>query len=212
MRHAALGFLFSMAVATAQDAATPAGPLKKGSAVPSTFRALVAADDRYAKDNPRNRVQKMHDLVTDNGLNPVLVAFVRTAPAAGSPGEKLGKEMSALFAKYKADRLGTFIVFLTLDQEYQLDTDRDAKRQAAEALFAQLKGTEANFGVPFAIAAKASPETKAWTLEDKDEVAIFYYNRMTVQNAWRFAADQLPNDDAVKAIKDAIAADLKPKK
>src|SRR5438552_5405126 len=84
------------ALALAQEDAPASKPLKAGDKVPDTFRAFLAADQRFEKDSPKNRARKMHDLVTDNGLNPVLVAFSRQPPEAEKPVAKLARQMSTL--------------------------------------------------------------------------------------------------------------------
>src|SRR5438552_3088754 len=135
------------ALALAQEEAPAAKPLKAGDKVPDTFRAFLAADQRFEKDSPRNRAKKMHDLVTDNGLNPVLVAFSRQEPKADSATAKLAKQMSSLVTTFKPERLGGFVVFLTLDKEYPEEDNRDAKAEAAENLSKQLQSAN----VPFAL-------------------------------------------------------------
>jgi len=204
IRAALVTMLFSC-VALAQDPAV-AG-LKAGDAVPETFRAFLAADSRFEKDSPKNRAKKMHDLVTDNGLNPVLVAFVRSVPAADTPAAKLARRMSELVETYKPERLGGFMIFLTLDKEYQQEENRDPKAKAAEDLSAQLQSGN----VPFGLAAKESAATKAWGLSDKDEIVVVYYNRLRVQKVWSFAADKL-TDEEIKAIGTYVNGELKSKR
>ncbi len=206
IRATGLILLFST-LASAQEGAA-VKPLKAGDPIPQTFRAFLAADQRFEKDSPKNRPKKLHDLVTDNGLNPVLVAFVRTAPAADTPAAKLARAMSGLVTTFKPERLGAFMLFITLDKEYQLEENRDPKAEAAANLSAQLQSGN----VPFGLAAKESDATKAWGLSANEEIVVIYYNRMIVQKVWTFAADKLPTDDDIKAIQSCVETQLKPKR
>ncbi|CAN5550998.1 hypothetical protein BH11PLA2_BH11PLA2_05350 [soil metagenome] len=214
--RALMTVLLLSVLATAQDE-TPVRPLKAGDPVPANFRAFVAADERFEKGSPRNRISKMHDLVTDNGLNPVVVVFSRqdTAPdkaATDQPVAKatsaLASELSRLVTKYKPDRLGAFVNFITLDKEYQEQENRDPKAIATAALSAQLQ----TGNVPFTLAAKKSANTAAWGLDDKADITVVYYDRMVVKNVWTFAADKPPTAEDIKAIAAAVETDLKPKK
>lgn len=192
-------------VAVAQDAPKP---LKPGDAVPAAFRAFIAADERYEKGNPNNRVNKLHDPVTDNGLNPVLCAFVRSEPAADSPAAQLARQMSSLVADFKADRLGGFMIFLTLDKEYQEQENRDPKAEAVANLSTQLQSGN----VPFGLAPRTSAATEAWGLGESDEIVVIYYNQMVVKQVWRFTADKPPTADDLKAIAEFVRGELKPKR
>jgi hypothetical protein len=183
-------------------------PLKENDAVPSNFRAFVVSDQRYEKDSPRNRIHKMHDLVTDNGLNPVLAAFSRQQPQADNATAKLAKAMSALATTYKPDRLGAFVMFLTLDKEYPEEDDRDKKVKAVDDLPTQL----ASGNVPFAMSPRKSAATAAWGLDEKDEIVVMYYNRMVVQKVWKFTAEKPPTDEDIKAIGAYVDSQLKAKR
>ena len=195
-------------IVLAQDDAPTAKPLKAGDAVPGNFRAFLAADARFEKDSPKNRVAKMHDLIADNGLNPVLGVFSRTAPAADTPVARLAKQMSALVTTFKPERLGAFVIFLTLDKEYQEEDNRDPKAEAAANLSAQLQ----TGNVPFGLAAKSSKATAAWGLSDKEEVVVVFYNRMIVKKIWSFTAEKPPTDEDLKVINAYVESELKPKK
>ena len=109
---------------------------------------------------------------------------------------------------FKPERLGAFMIFLTLDKEYPEEEGRDAKAKPAEDLSAQLQSGN----VPFGLAAKKSAATAAWGLGDKDEIVVLYYDRMVVKKVWTFAADKLPTDDDIKAIGKYVEGELKPKR
>lgn len=112
---------------------------QKGTFVSTTFRAYIVADDRWPpkvdsktqkkESDPKDRTNKIHDLVTEHGLNPVVAIFVRTDPdrlkndvtggrfAVG----KLALEVNNLLTDkahnglYKGARLAGFVMFLRLD-------------------------------------------------------------------------------------------------
>jgi hypothetical protein len=192
--------------AIAQDIA-PAAALKAGDPVPANFRAFVAADARFEKGSPRNRQNKLHDLVADNALNPTIAVFSRTAPAADTPAAKVTAVLTKLVTDFKAERLGAFVNFITLDKEYQNEEGRDAKAAAAAALSTQLNSGN----VPFTLAEKKSAATAAWGLDDKTDLLIVYYDRMTVKKVWSFTADKTPTTDDLKSLTTTIEADFKKK-
>lgn len=198
--------IMTTALATAQDKEIK--PLKAGDPVPANFRAFLATDERFEKDSPKNRPKKMHDLVTDNGLNPVLAVFVRSTPAADAPAAKLARQMSELVKTYKPERLGAFVMFLTLDKEYPEEDGRDAKAKPLEDLAAQLQCGN----VPFGLAAKSSPATSAWGLSETDEITIIFYDRMVVKKVWTFTTDKPPTEADLKALSEYLAGELKPKR
>lgn len=82
-------------------------------AVPSPFRSYIVYDGRYPLDNPKNRQDKMHCLVCENGLAPVVAIFSRTVPADGdAPLARLMKALHPLIPKYRGDRFAAFVIFL----------------------------------------------------------------------------------------------------
>src|SRR5579885_924964 len=146
-----LAGLCAAAAVRAQDEKPAAG------AVPSGFRSYIVVDDRFPPKvnppkrpedrDPRDRTRMMHDLVVESGLNPTVAIFSRTVPAADSPTANLVKQLDQLAVKHRADNLGVFAIFLTLDKEFPQDDARnekgeflrDVKAQQVQALAAQLK-------------------------------------------------------------------------
>jgi hypothetical protein len=104
--------------------------------VPSTFRMFLVSDKRFDSlrdpetkmplkgpdgkevPDPKNREGKIHCLVCEYGLNPVVATFIRadagSLDAESSVG-KLLKGVDALVAKHRADKLAAFAAFLRLD-------------------------------------------------------------------------------------------------
>jgi hypothetical protein len=199
--------LVTSTAAVAQD--PPAVVMKPGDPTPAPFRSFIVADDRTDAKNALNRTNKMHDLVTEQGLNPTVAIFSRTTPgAADVPLAKLVKQLDSLAVKHRADRLGVFVVFLTLSKEYPEDEQRDEKAKAVRDLAGQLKAQS----VPFALAAGASDATKAWGLAEGHDLTVVFYDRLKIRFVKTFAADKPPTDDDIKKIVDAVDEELKPKK
>src|SRR5262245_3919382 len=110
-----------------------------GSFVATTFRAFIVADDRWPPEvdaktqkktaDPKDRTNKIHDLVTEFGLNPTIAIFVRTdldklkgdATSGRFGVGKLATEVNNLLTDkvhngvYKGARLAGFVMFLKLD-------------------------------------------------------------------------------------------------
>lgn len=125
------------AVAAAQGVARGAA---EGNVVPSPFRAQLVVDNRFPpkvnppKDDedrdPRDRTGKMHCLVCEHGLSPVVAIFVRDTPKAGDglsnllakldaknpkPEEAAIRPRVGLIPEHRADKLAAFVMFLKLD-------------------------------------------------------------------------------------------------
>lgn len=139
----AAGLLLA-AAATAQDT-PPAGPPAglPGGLIPATFRAYMVADDRFppkekTADRPdgrdeRNRTDRMHDLVSEYGISPVVAVFVRADPAklTDSGVVKLARALDANLKvvdetvksqeerikrqEYRANKLSGFVQFLRIE-------------------------------------------------------------------------------------------------
>ncbi|HVK15327.1 MAG TPA: hypothetical protein VM533_00170 [Fimbriiglobus sp.] len=210
--------LAGLVAGVAVRAQDPKATLAAGAPVPTGFRAYVVADDRFAPKvsppkrqddrDPRDRTKMMHDLVVEHGLNPTIAVFTRGKLEKDSPAARLAQALDPVVAKHRADNLGAYLVFLTLDKEFPQDDRRDEKGQflrdlqadAIRALATELKTPR----VPFALAAAKSPQATAWGLGENDLVVVLY-DRMKVTRAWAFPAGQAPTDEQIKEI--AAAAD-----
>lgn len=208
----AVGLLALGSFALAQDAKPAADT------IPSSFRAFVAADDRFEKGSPRNRADKMHCLVVDNALNPTVAVFSRLPPMLATGAQPVANaEVSKLAAKLnelvtdkelKAQRLGAFVIFLTLGKEYPEDDKRDEAAKQAKDLSTQLK----TLGVPFALAPGKSESTAAWAIGEKDTLTVVFYREMKVLQKWTFTAEKPLGDDDVQTISAAVEKELRAKK
>jgi hypothetical protein len=199
--------LLALAVGTAALARTQSTGMKPGDPVPSTFRSFIVVDDRTdPKKDARNRTNRMHDLVTENGLHPAVIVFSRTTPQKDdAPVAKLIKQLDTLAVKHKADRLGAFVQFLTLAKEYPEDDQRDERAKAVRDLAGQLKAAN----VPLGLAAGASDQVKAWGLGEGHDLTVVLINRMKLRQAWTFTVEKPATDDDIKKIVDAIETELK---
>lgn len=104
-------------------------------AIPGSFRMFLVKDGRFppltdaegkllkgptGKDvpSPKNREGKIHCLVCENGLAPMIATFVRADAKGIGPDSgvgKLAKGLNAMIPKYRADKLGGFVAFLRHD-------------------------------------------------------------------------------------------------
>jgi hypothetical protein len=209
----ALAGLCAAAAGRAQDAKSASG-----ATVPAGMRAYVVVDDRFAPKvsppkkpedrDPRDRTNKIHDLIVEHGLNPTLAVLTRTPPTEDSPAARLAKQLDPLVAKYRGNNFGAFVVFLTLEKEFPQDNRRDAagnflrdlQVDAIRKLAAQLKTPHVVFG----LAAGQSPQVEAWQVGENDLVVVLY-DKMRVLKRWNFAAGQAPTDAQLKQIVDETA-------
>jgi hypothetical protein len=228
IRHAATALWLLAAVALAGRADLPIAPPKN--VVPSTFRAQLVVDDRFKEPitnpdgskgpDPRNRTGKIHCLVCEHGLAPVVAVFVRadTADAKVEPGlTKLLKATDALLPKYRADKMAAFAMFLSLDggrklvkladgsevetdKEYPDDEKRDAKAKDVKDYAAKT----ATPGIPFGLAPATSTALTAFAIGD-EPVTVVIYNRLRIVNRWALKADDL-TDEKIDAIMQATQA------
>ncbi len=179
---------------------------KPTATVPGNFRSFVVTDERFDKGSLRNRAGKMHCLVSDNGLYPVVAVFSRTTPDKTDAGlSKLVVRLDKLVVDHRAERLGAFVIFLTLGKEYPEDDQRDIKAKSAADLSAQLK----TGNVPFGVAASKSDAVSAWEIADADDLTVTLYSKMKIVKKWTFAADKPIGDEEAKAIEDAVKTLLK---
>jgi hypothetical protein len=226
--------------ASAQDPKTPLPP----NVVPSTFRAFLVTDDRFppvktpdGKDmpDPRNRTGKIHCLVCENGLAPVVAIFVRADAAklkdpnkfgASKSVGKLVKSLDALIPKYRSDKLAGFVMFLRLEggertvklagadgmPDTTLTVDQeypdDEKRDEYAKDIKDFAGLVNAPNVPFGLAPDKSKAVTAWKIPEKADVVVIVYNRMRiVGQPWVFeqAAD-LTDEKIAEILKSAETA------
>ncbi len=201
--------------------------------VPATFRAQLVVDNRFPpkvkppKDDddrdPRDRTGKIHCLVCEHGLSPVVAVFVRGNVALDKVQvtdglSKLIKGTDTLIPKYRSDKLAGFAMFLKLeggkkavpvkdpvpggpenievDLEYPHDEMRDAK--AAEVKnYAGVVGAE---NVPFGLHPDKSVSITAFGIGDATPVTVILYNRLRTVQRWELKLDELTDEKVAEVL------------
>ena len=195
---------------------------KPGTVIPSAFRAFLVTDGRFpptklpgGKEEPdaRNRAGKIHCLVCENGLAPVIGIFVRNDLKNLAPDKGVGALISQVnrlisIPKYRAQKLAAFVMFLRLEDgtktvtvktqkdgmevetkiEQDLEYPDDEKRKEYVDEIKQYATAVNAPNVPFGLAAKKSKALTEWSVKD-DEVTVVLYYRMRFVNLWRFQKD-----------------------
>jgi len=219
--------------ATAQDPKAEPKLAIPADVIPSAFRMFMVTDDRFepVKDaegkpligpdgkpvpNPKSRKGKVHCLVCENGLAPMVVAFVRSNPddiKADSGVGRLAKGLDAMIPNYRGDKLGGFVAFLRteggtkvvtvktkkpdgteveekVEADLEYPDEDDKKRDAERDKIAGLAGTLNVPNVPFGLAAAKSKALAAWGVKDADVTVYVYYRMRRVGPGWTFASDK----------------------
>lgn len=209
--------------------------------VPAPFRAQLVVDNRFPPKvkppkndgdrDPRDRTGKMHCLVCEYGLSPVVAVFVRGDVSKVQPTDglsKLIKGTDALIPKYRSDKLAAFVMFLKLDSgtkavtvkgpdgsdakvavdlEYPHDEARDAK--AAEVrTYAGVVNAD---NIPFGLAADKSGGLGDFAIGNDTPVTVIIYNRLRTVHRWELKIDEL-TDEKVAEILGATEAMVRGKK
>jgi hypothetical protein len=140
---------------------------------------------------------KFHSLVSEHGLDPVVLVFVRGV----EPGDfvkDLLQKLDALAAKYEPLRLTVVAVFLT-DDVKDLVKD-DAKREEAAGKVMDTVGKLEHV----AAALDVLPDVKdAYKLNDNAELTVMLYNKFRVETNRAFAAGTL-DEAGVGSVVDEI--------
>jgi hypothetical protein len=251
MRIRTLFVAFGLAAAIALSSpAAPADDAKKvepkfdlpADVLPSTFRMFLVTDKRFeplkdadgkllkgpdGKDlpSPKNREGKIHCLVCEYGLNPVVAIFVRADAAMVGPADGVGKlikGVDALIPKYRADKLASFVAFLRLqggtktvvvktknaagvEVEEKVEQDLEYPDDEKRAVYVNEITKVANGlnapNVPMGLAAETSKAVTAWKIGAKDEVTVIVYYRMRIiGQPWRFQQIKDLTDEKVAEI------------
>jgi hypothetical protein len=208
----------------------PATTGQKGELVPAPFRSYIVVDNRFPPKvagstnpddrDPKDRTNKMHDLVCEHGLNPVVAVFVRKGAKEVQQGgvTRLASEMNKLISipEFRGAKLASFVIFLNvegppksvavtnpdksqtmvdLDAEYPDDEKRDEYAQDIRTLATETKAPNVVFG----LGPVKSKAATAWGIADADEVTVVVFNRIRAVNRWKFGAAG-PNDAELKEI------------
>jgi hypothetical protein len=215
-----LGF-FSLA-ASADD---PKDKLAPGTVIPASFRAYLVTDTRFPpiktpdgkeQTDARIRAGKIHCLVCENGLAPVIAVFVRPKGAI-SANPEVFKGVEDLIVKtnrlisdtrYRAYKLASFVMFLRLEsgtkevtvkakkdnvdvedkvkEDLEFPDEDDIKRAEYIEDIKKFAAAVNSPNVPFGLAAEKSKALEKWRIKDEDAVTVVLYHKMRVVNSWAF--------------------------
>ena len=234
---AVAGLLAAVGFAAREPAAVRAAPPKATNVVPSTFRAQLVYDKRFPlkvvrqkeediKDDdrdPRDRTGKMHCLVCEYGLSPVVAIFVRETPKVGDGLSKLLTKLDAppkaanepregLLTKYKSEKLTAFAMFLKLEGgtkmvpvkdpapgepdmvTVDLEYPHDEKRaEKVEEVKAYFRTVNTD-KIPFGLAAEKSTAVTAFGIMETTPITVVIYNRLRVVKRWELKSDELTDE------------------
>ena len=185
---------------------------EKAEDISQGFRAYIAAEPRFPAADVRNRTGKMHDLVTENGLNPVIAVFARAIPADDNGAvATLIKLQDQLVDEYRLKRLSTFAVFLALKDEFRKDESRDARLKEIAKFVEAAKPTKTTLGLSEATEtpdgstqAGIPAQVTAMGIAPEDEIVVVFYNRLGVVKRWKFKADAAPSEADLTGIRSEI--------
>jgi hypothetical protein len=194
----------------------------KGDDITTGFRAYIVAEPRFPAEDVRNRTGKMQDLVTDRALEPTLAVFSRTIPAdAAHPLAAVVKKLDELIEvkEYRARRLGAFLVFLALQNEFRKDESRDARIKEVGQFVSGVMPKHVTVGLaertetPDGTEQPLVPaQVTAMGIGAEDDLVIVFYSRFHVHKRWKFPASRPPTEEDLKAIQAEVDRVLGPAK
>ncbi len=207
--------------------------------VPSTFRAYLVTDGRFMvkqpdgslKPGPDNRQGKIHCLVCEYGIAPVVAIFVRSDVAMLKPDggfAKLIRGVDGLIPKFRGEKLTGFVMFLRLEGgtkvvtvksklpdgtetetkvEQDLEYPDDPKRDVYVKEIRDFANAVNTPNIPFGLAAERSKALTAWGVSQTDEVTVVVYNRLRiVGQPWAFAKASELTEEKIAAILASVEA------
>lgn len=229
LRMAAFAGVAGLTIAFAGMAQEKSAPAGKHDQISQGFRAIVVAEPRFDIKDGRNPIPAKDkpgrgpvDLVTDNGLNPVIAVFVREIPAdASSPLAAVVKKLDELveMKEYKARRLAAYLVFLALKDEFRKDPTLDARvKEVAQfasgvmpkkTTIALAEATETPDG---AAMPSVPAQVDAMGIAADDDIVIVFYYKLNVIKRWKFKAAMPPGEADLKDLEAEVAKLLGAKK
>jgi hypothetical protein len=224
--HTALIGVAMSLVGVAQEKSAPAG---KHDQVTQGFRAIVISEPRFDIKDGRNPIPGKDkpgrgpvDLVTDNGLNPVIAVFAREIPAdASHPLAAVIKKLDELAEtkEYKARRLATYLVFLALKDEFRKDPTLDARVKEVAQFAAGVMPKKTTIALaeatetPDGAAMPSVPaQVDAMGITAEDDIVIVFYYKLNVIKRWKFKATMPPGEADLKDLEAEVVKLLGPKK
>jgi hypothetical protein len=149
-----------------------------------------------------------HCLVSEHGLNPVVMVLVRGTQPSDALLDLL-KKLDAAVEKNQNTRLASFVVFLTEkmvnDKIIDLVTMDDEREQEVALIEARTKNAELK---NLAVALDVYPAIKElYRLQDQAEVTVIIYNKLKVLSTLVFPKDDL-NEAGVQKVLDTLNTHL----
>ncbi len=213
VRRSMLAAAFGLALAFGAPAQDKAEDLTQG------FRAFVVNEPRFPADDVRNRTGKMPDLVDEHGLNPVIAVFSKSIPnKAESAVGSIVKATDDLADKYKAKKLGAFVVFLALKDEFRKhdpDNTRDARLDEVKRFVNGAKPARTTIGLAEATEmpgteALVPAQVKAMGIDAEDDLVIVFYHQFRVVKRWKFKAGTAPSEAELADLTATVVKTLGP--
>jgi hypothetical protein len=166
---------------------------------------------KFRKGDDKNREPDrgtFHCLVSEHGLNPVVMVLVRGTDPSPALLDLL-KKLDAAVEKNRNARLASFVVFLTdrmvNDKIINLVEMDDEREQEAALIESRTKNAELK---NLAVALDVFPTIQEqYKLQDKAEVTVLIYNKLKVLSTLAFGKDELDEAGVTKVL-DALNAHL----
>jgi hypothetical protein len=198
-RNLVAGLLVLGAATPAWSADAPKAPAKNAS-IPDSFQVWMVTG-KYAG--------RYHSPVTEHGLNPVVLVFVRDLEGADKPLFDLLKKLDDIILKHRDVRLGVCAVFLNdagLREALGRSGEEYVKKfgetsPAKQDLESQVSGTAKQKGiakVEFALDTSAGP--LAYRIDDKAQITVIFYQDHTILDREAFAKDQFSEAHVQKLV------------
>lgn len=212
-----------------QEKAEPKTAPAKGDEITQGFRAYVIVEPRYDAKDVRNPIgtkdkpgRNPVDLVTDNGLQPVIAVFSRVIPTdANHPLTAVVKKLDELceVKDYKARRLAAFLVFLSLKDEFRKDPTFDNRVKEISQFASGVMPKQTTIALAEASETPDGTEQplvpaqlQAMGIAPEDDYVIVFYYKFKVLKRWKFKAANPPGEADLKALEDEVAKLLGPRK
>lgn len=175
---------------------------QEGQLLPGPFRV-------YAVNGPR--AKHFHDFFTERDLNPTVAIIALQPPAnAQDPLGVLMQKLDAFAEAHKAEKFGSFAIFLTLDKPYLDELGRDAKVGVIESL---IKTLNLKGDMSLGIADQDSQPVKQYGIVTKDDpvnsvkkhvVTVLVFNKQKVEKRFTFTEDKKLDEAAIRDIFAAV--------
>src|SRR5205814_421399 len=143
-----------------------------------------------------------------------------TIPAdANHPLAAVVKKLDELIEvkEYKAHRLGAYLVFLALQNEFRKDETRDARIKEVAQFVSGVMPKHVTVGLaertetPDGAEQPLVPaQVTAMGIGPEDDLVIVFYWKFHVQKRWKFPAGKPPTEEDLKAIDAEVARVLGP--